>query len=483
MKTLSIIFSSVCFSACLWITSTKGVSRENSGFNFFNLTGNDSTNILSFVKVYPFKISIIPPSNGVQFYKDGIVYLVSSKSSGKMSAMHKSFGKIDASYSLLMDSVLGNPSVFSNSKLFPYPCDAITFSSDFNTMYFTKYSKAWGEKIFKATISPEKGKKGEWNFDTNPVSFCSDNAIYTHPALSFDGNMIVFCSNRSGTVGGMDLFLSKKDDENWSEPVNLGGAINTSSNELFPCLDSDNNLYFSSDRLRGFGGYDIYLCKFDGVSWGEPVNLSKPVNTNLDDVAFTISKNDEKKAFYTVKQKSSNKAPQLFIVTINYANTSENLSTLPQIFLTTLFPKIKFQKSVTAILDSSAKNLTKTKETQQAALNKVIELQTKHDVTSKPENKIISTDKKPEVKDKIVFRVQILSTLKSKGSVNITISNTDYNTFEYLYKGAYRTCVGTFSNLSDAKDLQNKCRLSGYPQAFIVAFKNNVRSTEEALFK
>ncbi len=483
MKTLSIIFGSVCFSVCLWTTSTKGVSTNNSGFNFFNVTGNDSTNILSLVKVYPFKINIIPPSNGVQFYKDGIVYLVSSKSSGKMSAMQESFGKIDASYSVLIDSVLGNPSVFSNSELFPYPCDATTFSSDFNTMYFTKYSKARGEKIFKATFSPEKGKKGEWNFDANPVSFCSDTAIYTHPALSFDGNMIIFCSNRSGTVGGMDLFLSKKDDKNWSEPVNLGGAINTSSNELFPSLDSDNNLYFSSDRLQGFGGYDIYLCKFDGVSWGEPVNLSKPVNTNLDDVAFTISKNDGKKAFYTVKQKSAKQAPQLFIVTINNANASENLSTLPQIFLTTLFPEIKLQKSVTANLDSSAKNLTKTKEPQQAALNNVIEHQTQRDIISKTENKIIITDKKPEVKDKIVFRVQILSSLKSMESVKITISGTGYSTYEYLYKGEYRTCIGAFNRLADAKDLQNKCRTSGYPQAFVVAFKNNVRSTEEALFK
>jgi len=56
-------------------------------------------------------------------------------------------------------------------------------------------------------------------------------------------------------------------------------------------------------------------------------------------------------------------------------------------------------------------------------------------------------------------------------------------TYEYLYNGGYRTCVGEYSTLTPAKELQNLCRKSGYPQAFVVAFKNNIRTTDPALFK
>jgi outer membrane biosynthesis protein TonB len=83
----------------------------------------------------------------------------------------------------------------------------------------------------------------------------------------------------------------------------------------------------------------------------------------------------------------------------------------------------------------------------------------------------------------IAYRVQISSSSTKKGSYKITINNKNYNTFEYFYSGVYRTCVGDYSTLTSAKELQNICRKSGYPQAFVVAFKNNVRSIDPALFK
>ena len=86
-------------------------------------------------------------------------------------------------------------------------------------------------------------------------------------------------------------------------------------------------------------------------------------------------------------------------------------------------------------------------------------------------------------KDQVVYRVQIIANTKPVGSQNITVAGKGYKSFEYLYKGGYRTTIGEFANLQEAMRLQNTCRQNGYSQAFVVAFKNNVRSTDPELFK
>jgi len=88
-----------------------------------------------------------------------------------------------------------------------------------------------------------------------------------------------------------------------------------------------------------------------------------------------------------------------------------------------------------------------------------------------------------EKKDIVVYRIQFASSTGSKGSYKISINGKSYNTFEYFYKGAYRSTVGELSTLSAAKEFQTIVRQSGYTTAFVVAFKNNVRSLDPELFK
>jgi hypothetical protein len=108
--------------------------------------------------------------------------------------------------------------------------------------------------------------------------------------------------------------------------------------------------------------------------------------------------------------------------------------------------------------------------------------------TREPETKIAEpvkavANEPPVKKDLVIYRVQIISNKTSRGSYEIKISDKSYKTFEYNYAGLYRICIGEFSTLSPAVELQNLCRKNIYPQAFVVAFKNNVRSTDPALFK
>src|SRR3989442_8393823 len=73
----------------------------------------------------------------------------------------------------------------------------------------------------------------------------------------------------------------------WSPPVNLGPAINSTFNDDGPALSKDGlSLYFRSDRPRGgMGGNDIWVSQRASREspWGEPVNLGPTVNTGFNE--------------------------------------------------------------------------------------------------------------------------------------------------------------------------------------------------------
>ena len=109
-------------------------------------------------------------------------------------------------------------------------------------------------KIYSAT---KEADAIHWS-EATPLPFNSDDWSTCHPALSKDGTMLIFSSNRPGSIGGsMDLWSSKYENGVWSLPVNLGPDVNTDGNEIFPYLDEMGNLFFSSDRAGGEGGLDI----------------------------------------------------------------------------------------------------------------------------------------------------------------------------------------------------------------------------------
>ena len=451
MKLRSGIIQLIYVAMGLMVTGANVYGIDGIDLNPFNSMKPDTS---VYIKVDTFNLSILPPSSGIQYYKDGIVFLSSSKSEGKMLADHLSFGTIDARYAVLNESVLENYQFFSPSSSFPYPSDAITFSSDYNTMYFTKYSTAdGGEKIYKGKFSQGSGTQSEWTLETNPLSFCTDKSTYTHPALSADGKLMVFASNRPGSFGGMDLYVSLEKGGTWSEPVNLGDAVNSTSNELYPFLDSENNLFFSSDNLQGYGGYDIYVCKFKSNTWEKPINLSTPVNTRFDDVAFRISRKDGKSAFYTVKQNSGKRSTQLYKVSMN--------SERPDILLnlSQYYTRPDISHMVILALEPAVQATDRISETAP----------------------IVSESRGD--KDIIIYRVQFLTSFNPKTRSQINVGGKDYSVFEYLYSGAYRLCVGDFSTLSPALELQSLLMKNDYPNASVVVFKNNVLSLDPELLK
>jgi len=475
---------------------TSGTTEKNLRsvlrWNSFWDIKHDTTGFIRLLEVDSFKLTIFPPSSGVQFYKDGIVFLSPSKNEGKMLPGHISFGTIEAYYGIPGDSIMEKHMIFSPSSSFSYPCEAITFSPDFNTMYFTKFPKKDNkEKIYMAKYTSTGINQLSWMSEIIPEDFCTDNSIYTHPSLSADEKILVFASDKEGSLGGMDLFITRKEGDKWSSPENLGNLINTPGNEFYPFLDSENNLFFSSDSLSGYGGYDIFTCKFDGEAWDKPINLSPQINSENDDVAFTISKMDGKTAFYTKKQKSGKVEMQLFRVTLREEVADSNLLTISFIFHGK--PMLK-TSLITAYTVTQVNPVEVEPSMTEPEITVAMETLPEKKSVIEPEPKFKPPESKIETikpvisvpaesKDIVIYRVQILSGNKPQGNNQIIVNGESYNTYEYRYLGENRYTIGEFSTLSLAVKLQNALRQSGQKQAFVVAFKNNIRSLDPALFK
>ena len=122
----------------------------------------------------------------------------------------------------------------------------------------------------------------------------------SQPCIAADGKTLYFVSIRDSITQTSDIYVSKKDaNGKWSAMKPIGAPINTEGSEKTPFIHPDNKtFYFSSDALPGMGGYDIYMCKLqpDG-SWGAPVNLGYPINTEGNELGFFVS-TDGKKGYF-----------------------------------------------------------------------------------------------------------------------------------------------------------------------------------------
>ena len=184
-----------------------------------------------------------------------------------------------------------------------------TYSPDSKKFFFTQC-----EQKDKSTTRCDIYVTKYDNFKWTPAEKLSDHvndasATNTHPSVGYDltGNEILFfSSNREGGQGNMDIWMSKLNtDGTYSQAVNAGNTINTQGNELTPFYDVNNRkLFFSSDWHYGFGGYDIFETKGESTNWSEPKNLLQPINTPQNDLYYSKAI-DDSRAYITSNRKGS----------------------------------------------------------------------------------------------------------------------------------------------------------------------------------
>ncbi|MCH8331882.1 MAG: OmpA family protein, partial [Bacteroidetes bacterium] len=121
-----------------------------------------------------------------------------------------------------------------------------------------------------------------------------------HVSLSGDENELYFSSDRVEGFGGKDIYkVTRLPDGSWSDPVNLGPNVNTPYDEDAPFIHPDGvTMYYSSKGHSSMGGYDIFRTIWNGENFDEPKNMGYPINTADDDLYFVIS-GDGKTAYFS----------------------------------------------------------------------------------------------------------------------------------------------------------------------------------------
>ncbi len=491
------------------------------------------------------ELDIKGPSNDVNFYMNGMVFLSNTKYHQKMIPDHIAFGVVRAYFVPLEYVALESSRPLFPNDDFPYSPAGMSFARNYQTVYFTKPVEIHGrrnvEKIFEMSII-----NGEASTH-NQLAFTGDPARYMHPAISLDESFMIFSSDRTPSSGGLDLFISRQTQSGWSSPENMGPEINTGGHEWYPYLDQKNNLFFSSSGHMGYGGYDVYVCFFDGGGWGAPQNLTDYVNSSGDELGFTIHPSNSMALFSKVM--STDEEGEVFRMSLNEKALllsdiddarGEDISLLIKDLVGTGYtrgealedqtlqeeperklvaePLLSGEDAETAweTTEETAEQESETVPTmvaqeepeaeqepeQEPVMEEEPALELRAEEESTPEEVTRQEEPEPVIElaepvvevpvqeteaetdpDRVVFRVQILSSSRPDTRPRVTIGGDSYETFEYFYKGAYRITVGEFETVREASAFRTQCRNAGYDQAFVAAFRGDERETDPSVFR
>lgn len=228
---------------------------------------------------------------GPVFYGDQVVF-----ASSRTDVQRPASGWDGISRSMLFLSRMGVDGYLQPAALLKIDARNIgegpaSFSSDGRFVAYTRNNFVSGVRQIPGTgaelniFIAEVNTDGSW---INERPFPHNTGGKTgYPCFTADGNALFFASDRPEGMGGYDLYISYREGNTWTRPINLGPVVNTPGNELSPYFDGT-NLYFSSDWHAGFGGMDVFLAEQGDGRWAKVSNVGQPINSSRDDYGFVF---------------------------------------------------------------------------------------------------------------------------------------------------------------------------------------------------
>ena len=226
-------------------------------------------------------------SSGVTYYKGKGIILAApgvGEEAMKDTRGYKSVRLYNAIFSA--DGKSGRMLPFAEELVDKYHIGAVTFTKDYNRIYYTKtILKKDGTSILK--LMTAENNNGKWE-NNKELNINSDDYSCAHPCL-FRDSLLFFVSDMPGGIGGKDIYMTLVQGDECGEIQNLGEIVNTPDDEVFPFIDESGKLYFSSNGHVGLGGLDIFISEMnaDG-SWTEPQNMGRPINSSMDDFGLVF---------------------------------------------------------------------------------------------------------------------------------------------------------------------------------------------------
>ena len=171
-------------------------------------------------------------------------------------------------------------------------------SPNYHNLKLVQYRKAYGEKYYRLE---------------QDLPFCNPNFNYSHPVYGEDGKRLWFASDQENGHGGSDIwYVNINADGTYSAPVNAGTHVNTSKDEVFPGINRDGKLVFSSDGWPGYGGLDLFVTGEykDVQTFDSPINLGYGLNSSSDD--FGLVYTDDSSGFFSSNRSEANQFDDIY---------------------------------------------------------------------------------------------------------------------------------------------------------------------------
>jgi hypothetical protein len=178
------------------------------------------------------------------------------------------------------------PQVAPFSRVAPYN---FTVGPDGSTLYFTTLKspdKSTYVLLEQANIWAVRLGLDGW---AEPVMFGSsintDEHYENYPSVTNDGT-VYYMSRREESFGRTDVYRSKNLDGSYGEAENLGPVVNTAESDIDPFVAPDESyLIVCQNKSEGYGGWDLFVAfRRDDGSWTEPVNMGAGVNSSSSEV-------------------------------------------------------------------------------------------------------------------------------------------------------------------------------------------------------
>ena len=181
-------------------------------------------------------------------------------------------------------------------------------SADGRLLFFTGCGRPDG--LGSCDIYMSVRQKGAWSEPVNLGGPVNTAAWESQPSVSADGKWLYFASNRAGGKGKMDIWRAEKiavSPEGFPVygKVSNVEAVNTPGNELSPFIHADGKtLFFASDYWPGMGGKDLFRFRLDSTQTTPPQNLGFPLNTSADEEGLFVEVSGER-GWYNADRKDN----------------------------------------------------------------------------------------------------------------------------------------------------------------------------------
>ena len=238
-------------------------------------------------------------------FEDGVVYITESTSVGISSPTDSEGRRLFTMFQY--KPATGQKKQFNEALSTQRHEGPVSFTGDFKTMVFSQQRTSGSNRDSDPLgLYFAENVDGNW-LNIRAFEFNDEQAWLFSPALTPDGRTLIFAANYPGGEGGFDLYRSQLKGEVWTEPENLGPAVNTPENEIYPFMHKSGRLVFSSNgHDNNKAGYDLFETVFTGGEWLGALKLSAPFNSLSNDYHAWFSE-DLKTGYLTSDRQGGSK--------------------------------------------------------------------------------------------------------------------------------------------------------------------------------